>query len=300
MSQSNSTKAVLYAFSANLGIALAKTGAAIWTGSGSMTAEAIHSFADCGNQILLLIGMKRSVKEATHKHPLGYERESYIWSMMVAIILFSVGGMFAIYEGCIHFMHPPKLENESIALGILLVAVVLESISLKGALSAMAEEKGERSLWQWFRQTHSSELMVVTGEDIAALLGLIIALITLGLSVLTGYTVFDAIGSILIGLLLVVVAALVGMEVHSLLVGESAEDVRTSVKTYLEAQPAVRRVLNLWAINHGSSVMVMVKAEFAPDMPVADAVIAINEMEKAIKSSHSRVRWVFFELDNQD
>lgn len=300
MSHSNSTKAVLYAFSANLGIALAKSGAAFWTGSGSLLAEAIHSFADCGNQILLLIGMKRSGKEATVKHPMGYERESYIWSMMVAIILFSVGGLFAVYEGVLRYLEPHTVENANVALIILLIAVGLESFSLKGALDAMQEEKGTRSLWQWFKQTHSSELMVVTGEDIAALVGLIIALVTLGLTVITGNSAFDAIGSILIGILLIVVAGLVGREVHSLLIGESAEDVRKSVQHYLESQPSVVKVFNIWAINHGSSVMVSIKAELDPALVVADAVNRINAMEQHIKLDQPRVRWIFFEIDNQD
>lgn len=166
MSHTNSTKAVLYAFLANLGIALAKTGAALWTGSGSMLAEAIHSYADCGNQVLLLVGMKRSVKEATQKHPMGFERESYIWSMMVAFILFSVGGIFAVYEGWQRYLHPHTIENANAALLVLLIAVVMEAFSLKGALDAMDAEKGGQSLWRWFKSTHSSELMVVTGEDI--------------------------------------------------------------------------------------------------------------------------------------
>lgn len=300
MSQNNSTKAVLYAFSANLGIALAKTGAAVWTGSGSMLAEAIHSYADCGNQVLLLIGMKRSAKDATQKHPMGYERESYVWSMMVAFILFSVGGVFAVHEGWQRYVYPHEIENANIALLVLLVAVGMEAFSLKGALSAMAEEKGDRSLWQWFKETHSSELMVVTGEDIAALLGLVIALVTLGLAVLTGNTAFDAIGSMLIGVLLIVVAGVVGAEVHSLLIGESAEDIRSNVQSYLEAQPCVVRVLNVWAINHGNSVMVSIKAELKPEMMVINAVNEINAMERQIKLTHNRVKWIFFEIDNDD
>jgi cation diffusion facilitator family transporter len=300
MAQNNSTKAVLYAFSANLGIALAKTGASMWTGSGSMLAEAIHSYADCGNQVLLLIGMKRSVKEATQKHPMGYERESYIWSMMVAIILFSVGGVFAVHEGWDRYLHPQAIENANIALLVLLVAVGMEGFSLKGALSAMAEERGDQTLWQWFKSTHSSELMVVTGEDIAALLGLVIALTTLGLATLTGNTAYDAIGSILIGFLLILVAALVGKEVHSLLIGESAEDIRVNVQGYLEDQPCVLRVLNIWAINHGNSVMVSIKAELKPDLTVLNAVHEINAMERRIKQTHNRVKWIFFEIDNED
>jgi cation diffusion facilitator family transporter len=300
MSGINSTKAVLYAFAANLGIALAKTGAAVWTGSGSMLAEAIHSYADCGNQVLLLIGMKRSGKEATPKHPMGYGRESYIWSMMVAFILFSVGGVFAVHEGWDRYLHSHAIENANIALLVLLIAVVMEAISLKGALTAMKEEKGNQTVWQWFKSTHSSELMVVTGEDIAALLGLVIALVTLGLAVLTGNTAFDAFGSMLIGLLLIIVAAVVGAEVHSLLIGESAEDIRANVQSYLEEQPCVVRVLNIWAINHGNSVMLSIKAELTPDMTVLTAVNEINAMEWQIKQAHNRVKWIFFEIDNDD
>ena len=300
MSQPSSTKAVLYAFTANLGIALAKTGAAVWTGSGSMLAEAIHSYADCGNQVLLLVGMKRSGKEATQKHPMGYERESYIWSMMVAFILFSVGGVFAVHEGWDRYLHPHAIENANIALIILVIAVAMEAVSLKGALDAMNEERGTQTLWQWFKSTHSSELMVVTGEDIAALLGLLIALVTLGLSVLTGNTAFDALGSILIGVLLIVVAGVVGAEVHSLLIGESAEDIRVNVQSYLESQPCVVRVFNIWAINHGNSVMVSIKAELKPDMVVANAVNEINRMERQIKQDHNRVKWIFFEIDDDD
>lgn len=300
MTDTHSTKAILYAFAANLGIAAAKTGAAMWTGSGSLLAEAIHSFADCGNQVLLLLGMKRSKKEATRKHPMGFGRESYIWSMMVAIILFSVGGLFSIYEGWLRYTHPHEVENGGIALFILLIAIGLEYVSLKGALEAMATEKGERSLWQWFRETHSSELMVVTGEDIAALAGLVIALVMLGMTMITGNTAYDAAGSMLIGLLLVVVAAVVGKEVHSLLIGEAVEEVRDNVEQYLKNQPCVRHVLNLWAINHGNAVMLAIKAELKPEMTVGDAVQQINRMEREIKQTHIRVRWIFFEIDDAD
>ncbi len=300
MTDTHSTKAILYAFIANLGIAAAKSGAAVWTGSGSLLAEAIHSFADCGNQVLLLIGIKRSEKEATRKHPMGFGRESYIWSMMVAIILFSVGGLFSIYEGWLRYTEPHEVENGGIALFILLIAIGLEYFSLKGALAAMAIEKGERSLWQWFQETHSSELMVVTGEDIAALAGLVIALVMLSLTMLTGNTAYDAAGSMLIGVLLVVVAAVVGKEVHSLLIGEAVEDIQDNVEQYLQNQPCVLRVLNLWAINHGNAVMLTIKAELKHDMTVIDAVNHINNMEKEIKQSHPRVRWIFFEIDNAD
>ncbi|MDD5578076.1 MAG: cation diffusion facilitator family transporter [Methylobacter sp.] len=300
MSPPNSTTAILYAFAANLGIAAAKTGAAFWTGSGSLLAEAIHSFADCGNQVLLFIGMKRSAKEATRQHPMGFGRESYIWSMMVAFTLFSVGGVFSIYEGWLRYTHPHTVENEKVAVLILLIAFGLEWFSLKGALAAMRQEKGTRSLWQWFKETQSSELMVVTGEDVAALAGLGIALIMLSLTMVTGNTAYDAAGSMLIGLLLITVAVVVGSEVHSLLLGEAAEEISDNVQQYLENQPCVLKVLNVWAINHGNNVMVSIKAELQPDMAVINAVNEINAMERQIKLTHARVKWIFFEIDNAD
>lgn len=300
MSHSSSLTAILYAFSANLGIALAKTFAALWTGSGSLLAEAIHSFADCGNQVLLFVGMKRSEKQATAKHPMGYGRESYIWSMMVAFTLFSVGGVFSIHEGWQRYTNPHELENAGIAVVILLIASGLEYFSLQGALAAMAPEQGERSLWRWFRETHSSELMVVIGEDLAALTGLVIALVMLSLALITGNTAYDAAGSMLIGLLLIAVAVLVGKEVHSLLLGESDETMRDEIRHYLETHPSVANVLNLWAINHGNNVMVAIKAELHGDMKAQEAVREINAMERQIKQTHNRVKWVFFEIDNAD
>lgn len=300
MSQANSTTAIFYAFSANLVIAIAKTAVALYTGSGSLIAEAIHSFADCGNQVLLYIGMQRATKAATQKHPMGFGRESYIWSMMVALILFSVGGMFSIYEGWQRYHEPQPVENATVALLILGIAVVMEAFSLKGAISAMKTEQGNRSFWQWFKETHSSELMVITGEDIAALAGLVIALIMLGLTLVTGNTAFDAVGSMLVGLLLVVVAAAIGKEVHSLLIGETAADVRNNVQKYLEQQPSVVKIFNLWAINHGDGVMVTIKAELKPDLLVSEATKIINHMEKQIKLDNPRVKWIFFEIDDVD
>lgn len=299
MSHSNSTKAILYAFAANLGIAITKTGAALWTGSGAMLAEAIHSFADCGNQVLLFIGMKRANKAATERHPMGYGRESYIWSMMVAITLFSVGGLFSVYEGIERLGEHHALENAELALAILLAAVVMEGLSLRSALSAVDAEKGSTSLWRWFRNTSSSELMVVIGEDIAALVGLVIAAAMLAMAIITGNAVYDAIGSILIGVLLVIVAVLVGREVHSMLVGEADNQIANAVSEYLQKQPQVIRVLNLWAINHGNDVMLAIKAELEPTLTVAEATPLINKMEKTIKTDHPRVKWIFFEIDDQ-
>ncbi len=300
MSTPNSLTAVLYAFSANFGIALAKTGAAFWTGSGSLLAEAVHSFADCGNQVLLLIGMKRAEKLPTDKHPMGYGREPYIWSMMVAFTLFSVGGVFSIHEGWQRLSVPHPVENGGVAILILLLSIGLEGFSLKGALAALEEEKGDKSLWQWFRETQSSELMVVTGEDIAAQAGLAVAFIMLVLTMLTGDPIYDAAGSIIIGILLVVVAFIIGIEVHSLLLGESNETIRDQVKAMIESDPKVRQVFNIWAINHGQQVMIVLKAELDPNMSVLEASTHINKLEKQIHTNHAKVQWVFFEIDTED
>ncbi|PKM10750.1 MAG: cation efflux family transporter [Gammaproteobacteria bacterium HGW-Gammaproteobacteria-3] len=300
MSRPDSTSAIFYAFAANLGIALAKTVAALWTGSGSMLAEAIHSYADCGNQALLFIGLKRSEKTATPKHPMGFGRESYIWSMMVTLILFSVGGVFSVYEGWLRFINPHEVENGMAALLVLIAAVAMETFSLKGALAAMEAEKGDRSLWQWFKETHSSELMVVTGEDLAALLGLIIALIMLSLTLITGNSAFDALGSLLIGVLLIAVASIVGYEIHSLLLGEADQTLQTAITGELEAHPHIIKVFNVWAINHGKNIVLSIKAQLQGTIPVTQAVDIINTLEREIKEKHPRVRWVFFELDNTD
>jgi len=300
MPSTHSSIAILYAFTANLGVAAVKAGAATWTGSGSLLAEAIHSFADCGNQVLLYIGMKRSEKAATRKHPMGFGRESYIWSMMVAFILFSVGGIFSVYEGWLRYTHPHTVENVDVALLVLMVALGLEYGSLKRALAAIQQEKGKHSLWQWFKETQSSELMVVIGEDVTALAGLMIATAMLGLTLLTGNTAYDAAGSILIGILLITVAIVIGTEVHSLLLGEAAEELSDNIRQYLKSQPCVLQVFNVWAIKHGKNVIVAIKAEFQPDMTVLSAVDAINAMERQIKQTHSRVKWIFFEIDNMD
>lgn len=300
MPSSHPAIAIFSAFAANLGVAAIKSGAAFWTGSGSMLAESIHSFADCGNQILLFIGMKRSEKEATRKHPMGFGRESYIWSMMVAFMLFSVGGVFSVYEGWQRYTHPHTVENIGVALFVSMLAMGLEYFSLKRALAAIQQEKGSHSLWHWLKETQSSELIVVLGEDLTALAGLGIAIVMLVFTMATGNTAYDAAGSMLIGILLITVAIVIGTVVHSLLLGEAAEKISDKIQEYLENQPCVLQVLNVWAIKHGKDVIVAIKAELEPDMTVRRAVDEINAMERQIKQSHARVKWVFFEIDNTD
>jgi cation diffusion facilitator family transporter len=183
--QSSAARAILYAFLANGSIAIAKSWAAWLTGSGSMLAEAIHSYADTANQVLLFVGLKQSVKEPDAEHPLGYGKLSYFWSFIVAMLLFSVGGLFSIYEGIHKYQHPEPLTQVWVAILVLLVAIVLELFSLLGCLREIRNVRGQRPFRTWLKHTRNSELVVVLGEDIAALLGLCLALLFISLAVLT-------------------------------------------------------------------------------------------------------------------
>jgi cation diffusion facilitator family transporter len=299
MSQNaGSLRAILLALAANGGIALAKAVAAFFTGSGAMLAEALHSFADCGNQLLLLLGMRQARQPPNEDHPMGYGRVQYFWSMMVGVLLFSVGGLFSIWHGVVAMLHPEPLRFLVPSLAVLLVAVVLESLSLRGALQALAPERGDKSLWRWFRETRQSELMVVAGEDIAALAGLVIAFVALAVTALTGNPFFDALGSVLIGLLLVAVSVLVTTEVKSLITGESVSpEMRRAIHDYIAAQPEVDRVINIITFQWGDEMAVAIKAKMAP-MPSADALVAaINEVEERMQAHFPLMRWSFFEPD---
>ena len=215
--QADSLKSIFFALGANFAIALAKSAGAVFTGSASMLAEAIHSFADCGNQALLIWGLKEAKRAASTDHPLGYGRAIYFWSFIVALMLFSMGGLFSIYEG-VHKLHDTEpVKYAWVAVGILSFGVLAESVSLWGAVREINKERGELGLWRWFRTSRQSELIVIFGEDVAALGGLALALGFIGLAMVTGNPMWDAMGSISIGVLLVLVAVLVGVEVKALL-----------------------------------------------------------------------------------
>ena len=219
----SSLKAIFFAFGANLVIAIGKTITAIYTNSGSMLAEAIHSYADTGNQVLLFFGLKQSQKQPDEKHPLGYGKNSYFWSFVVAVLLFTVGGLFSIYEGWHKLHHPEALNQAWIGLVVLGVAIVIEIISLLGCLSAINDVRGEKTFSNWLKHTRNAELVVVLGEDSAAILGLIIAFVFVGISVLTENPLYDAVGSICIGVVLIIVSVFVAWRIKALIVGTSAE-----------------------------------------------------------------------------
>ena len=301
-SQNASVKSILFALLANFGIAVTKTVAAIMTGSGSMLAEAIHSYADCANQGLLFLGLKQYKKLAEEEHPLGHGKEIYFWSFIVALMLFSMGGLFSIYEGTHKLSVHEGLNRPEIAIIVLSISIILEASSLYGCITQIKKVKRKGvSLWQWTKNTRQSELVVVLGEDIAALLGLSLALIAIVLTVITGNPVFDALGSISIGVLLLIVSIFLGIKVKGLLVGQSADkETREEIKALLEARPEIDEVLNAITLQLGEYIMVSVKAKMANVETDEQLILNINACEKALKTSNPAIRWVFFEPDSEE
>jgi cation diffusion facilitator family transporter len=297
----NSLRAIFLALGANFAIFVTKLVAAFVTGSGAMMAEAVHSLADCGNQGLLLLGMRQAKRPASSEYPLGWGRALYFWSFLVAILLFSVGGMFSVYEGVHKLTNPEPLKWPWLALGVLVFGIVAESISMRGCLVEVNKARGNRSLWRWFRETRSSELLVIFGEDLAALLGLCFAAVSIGATMLTGNMIYDAIGTVAIGALLVVVAVLLAIEVKALLIGQGVEPQRRAeLMAFLEARPEVSKVLNLITLQMGPDVMVAVKALMAPTADARGLIEAINTVEQAMKTQFDDIRWSFFEPDFTD
>jgi cation diffusion facilitator family transporter len=296
--EANSLKAVYFALGANFAIAVSKYIAAYITGSGSMLAEAVHSTADCGNQVLLLVGLKRSRREPNHEYPLGYGKETYFWSFVVALMLFSLGGLFSIYEGW-HKLHSTEaLSYPLLALGVLAFGIAAEGVSMWGCMREVNKIRGDRSLWKWFTGTRNAELVVIFGEDLAALLGLTIAFAAVAAAWLTGNVVYDAIGSIAIGVLLVIVAVLVGVEVKQLLVGQGVETaVREEMIAFLQQQPMIEGVLDLLTLHMGADVMVAVKAKMREFRNQNEMIEGINAIEGAFKERFPQTAWIFFEPD---
>ena len=295
-----SVRAIFYALGANFGIAVAKYVAAFWTGSGSMLAEAIHSTADCANQLLLLLGLKQARRPASADFPLGHHRVTYFWSMIVALMLFFMGGAFSVYEGIERLLHPQPLQHGLIAMAVLASAVVLEAFSLWGALKEIRKIAGRQPFLVWFRETRQSELMVVAGEDIAALLGLALAFVAVAATVITGNPLWDALGTLAIGVVLMVIAIAVMIEVKGLIVGESATpQQRAEIEAFVAAQPEVEQVLNVITLAWGDKVVIAVKARMRgmESQTGLQMVTAINAVEARMQERFPSAQWVFFEPD---
>ena len=299
--QGDSTRAILFALGANFAITVAKGVAAFVSGSSAMLAETVHSLADCGNQGLLLLGLKQAKAPPSPDYPLGYGKAIYFWSFLVAVMLFSVGGMFSVYEGWHKLSDPEPLKQWWWAAGVLVFSIIAESVSMRACLAEVNKARGGRSLSRWFRESRQAELLVIFGEDLAALLGLVLALMAVLLAVITNNPVWDAIGTLLIGVLLIVVAVFVAIEVKAMLIGQSVEPaIATEMRRYLEERPEVKRVLNLITLQLGNDAMIAVKAKMSTDGSAAQLVASVNAVEVAFKQHFPQVRWSFFEPDEVD
>ena len=294
-------RAILYAFLANFGIAIAKTWAAVLTGSGSMLAEAIHSYADTCNQVLLYLGLKQSQRPPDDEHPLGYGKLSYFWSFIVAILHFTMGGLFSIYEGVHKLQNPEPLSQIWIAIVVLFLAMLLEGLSLYGVLREIKKVRGEKSFREWLRHTRESELVVVLGEDIGAQLGLVLALGFLVVAQITGDPVYDALGSICIGVVLIFISAFVAWRIRSLLVGRSADpDIQKAIDDVIAGQEGIEFVFNTITMQFGPDTMLAAKIKMRPDMNIREAVASINALERELKARVPKLKWCFIEPDVED
>ncbi|MFN4001078.1 cation diffusion facilitator family transporter [Microcella sp.] len=297
MSASGGGKAIIAALLANTGIAVTKFVAFLVSGSSAMLAESVHSVADAGNQLLLLVGGRRARKAADSEHPFGYGRARYIYAFVVAIILFSVGGVFSLYEGVSKLRDPHPLENAWLPIVVLVIAIVLESFSLRTAVRESNHVRGTQGWIQFIRRAKAPELPVVLLEDVAALLGLTFALLGVGLTVVTGDSLWDAVGTIMIGVLLVLVAVVLGLETGSLLVGEGAsnDDVR-AIRQALDAHEGVTGVVHMKTLYLGpDELLVGAKVTFTPGIDIERVAAIINELELAVRAAVPIARVIYIE-----
>ena len=295
-----SRKAIFAAFFANLGIAIAKFAGFLITGSASLLAETVHSVADTGNQALLFLGGKRAEREASHKHPFGYGRERYFWSFAVALVLFSMGGMFALYEGIEKLRHPHEIENLPVALIILCFAIVLEGYSLRTAIKESQHVKGpDTSWWSFIRSTKQPELPVVLLEDIGAETGLVIALGGVLMAEATGNARWDAAGSTAIGVLLIIIAIVLMIEMKSLLIGEAADSsVREDIVNAINTSDHVDQLIHIRTEHIGpDEILVGAKVEFSSELSADELVAAVNRTEDTIRAAVPTVTVMYLEPD---
>lgn len=294
-----SRRAIAAAFLANLGIAAAKFAGFLVTGASSMLAESIHSVADTGNQGLLFLGGRRAARPPTAVHPFGYGRDRYFWSFVVALVLFSVGGLFAVYEGIEKLRHPHAIESPAVAFAILGVAVALEAFSLRTAVKAARPERRGLGWASFIRRTKSPELPVVLLEDLGALAGLFLALTGVALAVVTGEERFDGAATLLIGMLLVTIAAILVVEMKSLLIGEAAgEEEQARIRAAIEGTPQVRRLIHMRTLHLGpDELLVGAKVELTPDLDTRGMARAIDAVEARIRDAVPIARVIYLEPD---
>lgn len=299
MSASGGSRAIVAALLANTGIAVTKFIAFLFSGSSAMLAESVHSLADSGNQALLLLGGRQSRKVADDTHPFGYGRERYVYAFVVSIILFSVGGVFSIYEGIDKLQHPHELEVPWLPILVLSIAIVLESFSLRTAIKESNHVRGKQSWISFIRHAKAPELPVVLLEDIAALLGLVFAFTGVGLTIVTHNPIWDAIGTLAIGVLLVAVAVILGIETKSLLVGEGANTADTEhIRAAINDHPDVEALIHMKTLYLGpDELLVAAKLAFAKSKKLSDVAASIDAVEADIRAAVPVARVIYLEPD---
>jgi len=300
VSASGGSKAIIAALTANLGIAVTKAIAFLLTGSSSMLAESIHSLADSGNQALLLVGGRRARRVATPEHPFGYGRERYIYAFIVSIVLFSVGGLFALYEGVHKLQHPEPIDAwQWVPVVVLLVAIVMESFSFRTAIVESNHVRGTQSWVQFIRRSKAPELPVVLLEDFAALVGLMLALVGVGMTLITDDGVWDGIGTVAIGLLLVSVAVVLAIETKSLLLGEGATlEAVARIEAALLADDSVEHVIHMKTLHLGpDELLVAAKIAVRPTDSAAQVARTIDAAEARVRAAEPVARMIYLEPD---
>ena len=297
--QDGSRKAIIAAFFANMGIAVAKFIGFLLTGSAGLLAETGHSIADTGNQGLLMFGAKRGSRPADRAHPFGYGPERYFWSFVVALVLFSMGGLFALYEGIKKVSNPHEVDSAFIAYGILGISIALETFSLRTAVKEANHVRGERSWWNFIRTAKAPELPVVLLEDVGAEIGLLFALAGLSMAEITGDGRWDAVGSIAIGVLLVTIAIILAVEMKGLLIGEAASDNDlTAIYASLAGSDQVNGVIHLRTMHLGpDQLLVAAKLEFDPALDVAQLAVAIDGAEARLREAVPIAGLIYIEPD---
>ncbi|MFD8494419.1 cation diffusion facilitator family transporter [Amycolatopsis sp. NPDC059657] len=298
MSAGGGTKAIIAALAANAGIAVAKFAGFLVTGSSSMLAESVHSLADTSNQGLLLLGQKKSQREATRIHPFGYGRERYFYSFVVALMLFTLGSVFALYEGIHKITEPSELESPIVAVVILVVAIGLESYSFYTAIGESKKIKGKVTWWQFIRQSKEPELPVVLLEDAGALVGLVLALLGVGLSTITGDPVWDGIGTAMIGVLLGIIAIILIVEMKSLLIGEGVNDKMLATITDELAAGKVERVIHIRTQYLGpDELLIAAKLALVPGLDTGQVATAIDDAEARVRAKVPVSALIYLEPD---
>jgi cation diffusion facilitator family transporter len=299
VSAGSGNKAIIAALGANLAIAVAKFVAFLFTASSSMLAESVHSVADSGNQALLLLGGKRAKQRENRKHPFGYGRERYFYAFVVAVVLFTIGAVFSLYEGFQKITNPHELKSPIWAFGVLVFAIIAESVSFRTAIVESKAVKGDASWVNFVRRAKAPELPVVLLEDLGALLGLIFALFGVAMAVVTGDPIWDGIGTLMIGILLAIIAVILAIETKSLLIGESATpEIEDKIYAALESAPQINRVIHLRTLHLGpEELLVGAKVGVDHDDTAADVAMGIDEAERRIREAVPIARVIYLEPD---